>query len=94
MFFSNDFDKAETLFKSKSNQDPLYALGVGCILLIKALMTFNESDIGIATKALERAEAIANIQVSRYSDPLSLASAAQSGNQFFYSYFKDTHYWC
>lgn len=74
LFFSNEFEKAETIFKSKSLIDPLYALGLGSILLIKALMTFDDHHIQTATSFLQRTEQIASVQTQRYEDPISLGS--------------------
>ncbi|KAI7851628.1 hypothetical protein BDC45DRAFT_445267 [Circinella umbellata] len=37
VFFNNQFEEAETLFKSKADEDPLYSLGLGAMSFIKAL---------------------------------------------------------
>ncbi|KAI9287302.1 hypothetical protein BC943DRAFT_374891 [Umbelopsis sp. AD052] len=63
LFFNNKFMKAKALFESKANEDPLYALGLGSMAFIKAIMTFNETDMKVAMDTLHQAAKFANAQI-------------------------------
>lgn len=78
LFMQNKFKESESLFQLKSTHDPLYALGTGALYFVKALMTFNETDIQIATKHLDNIETIANKQIQFYEEPLTMTGVAHS----------------
>ncbi|CEP12855.1 hypothetical protein [Parasitella parasitica] len=61
--FDNKFLKAKALFQKKNNSDPLYALGLGAMTFIKAMMTYNEDDIQLAMDTLTISYNIAKIQI-------------------------------
>ncbi|KAI9467864.1 MAG: hypothetical protein EXX96DRAFT_538254 [Benjaminiella poitrasii] len=63
--FDNKFLEAKALFQQKSSCDPLYALGLGIMAFIKAIMTFNDDDIGLATNTLKMAYNISKAQIDR-----------------------------
>ncbi|ORZ33331.1 hypothetical protein BCR44DRAFT_144802 [Catenaria anguillulae PL171] len=75
IFFSNDFDGALAVMKSKSESDALFALGEGTFSMLKAMTTFDMEDIATATALLQRAEALAAAQ-------LKLAAPKSSANRF------------
>ncbi|KAI8335510.1 hypothetical protein BC941DRAFT_472167 [Chlamydoabsidia padenii] len=60
--FGNKFTKAITIFNSKAESEPLHALGLGSMLLLKAMMTYNGDDVDAAMDALTHAYTIAGTQ--------------------------------
>ncbi|KAI9253060.1 hypothetical protein EDC94DRAFT_620056 [Helicostylum pulchrum] len=65
--FDNKFMKAKAVFQTKASIDPLYALGLGAMAFIKAIMTYHESDVEIAMNALATAYTIAKTQIDNTS---------------------------
>ncbi|KAI9272010.1 hypothetical protein BY458DRAFT_533419 [Sporodiniella umbellata] len=61
--FDNRFMKAKRIFETRSTVDPLYALGLGAMAFIKAIMTFHEFDQKTAMSALATAYTIAKAQI-------------------------------
>ncbi|GAN07432.1 tetratricopeptide repeat protein 39B-like [Mucor ambiguus] len=61
------FMKAKSVFQTKASIDPLYALGLGAMAFIKAIMTYHDSDIEIAMSALATAYTIAKTQIDNTS---------------------------
>ncbi|CDH49342.1 tetratricopeptide repeat protein partial [Lichtheimia corymbifera JMRC:FSU:9682] len=61
--FDNKFMKAKAIFQSKASIDPLYALGLGSMAFIKAMMTYQEDDIETAMTALATSYTIAKAQI-------------------------------
>ncbi|KAL7327994.1 hypothetical protein PS15p_206338 [Mucor circinelloides] len=61
--FDNKFLKAKSLFQKRCYSDPLYALGLGAMTFIKAMMTYNEDDIQLAMDTLTLSYNIAKIQI-------------------------------
>ncbi|KAK4514465.1 Synaptobrevin-like protein YKT6 [Mucor velutinosus] len=59
--------KAKSVFQTKASIDPLYALGLGAMAFIKAIMTYHDSDIEIAMSALATAYTIAKTQIDNTS---------------------------
>ncbi|CEP15900.1 hypothetical protein [Parasitella parasitica] len=53
--------------QEKAGNDPLYALGLGAMAFIKAIMTYHDSDIGVAMNALATAYTIAKTQIDNTS---------------------------
>ncbi|KAI9030142.1 hypothetical protein CLU79DRAFT_734276 [Phycomyces nitens] len=72
LLFDNQFMRAKAIFQTKANIDPVYALGLGAMAFIKAMMTFDEKDISLAMNALATAYTIGKTQVdnSLYKKPL------------------------
>jgi Protein of unknown function (DUF3808) len=66
-FFSNKFMKAKSIFKAKSDTDPLFALGLGSMAFIKAIMTYDAEDIVVAVDVLNTTCAIAQAQIDAAS---------------------------
>ncbi|KAI8583599.1 hypothetical protein K450DRAFT_221917 [Umbelopsis ramanniana AG] len=66
-FFSNKFMKAKSIFKAKSDADPLFALGLGSMAFIKAIMTYDADDIVVAVDVLNTTCAIAQAQIDAAS---------------------------
>ena len=77
LFFENKFEEAEAIFAKRSKTDPMFALGLGALGFLKAIMTFSESDLEIAAKALHHADKLASAQL-RIIAPFSLVGAASS----------------
>ncbi|KAG1152941.1 hypothetical protein G6F37_000654 [Rhizopus arrhizus] len=65
--FDNRFMKAKSIFETRSTVDPLYALGLGAMAFIKAIMTFHEFDRETAMSALATAYTIAKAQIDNTS---------------------------
>lgn len=65
--FDNKFMKAKSVFQTKASIDPLYALGLGAMAFIKAIMTYHESDVEMAMSALATAYTIAKTQLDNTS---------------------------
>ncbi|KAI7903462.1 uncharacterized protein BX663DRAFT_506584 [Cokeromyces recurvatus] len=65
--FDNKFMKAKSLFQTKAGIDPLYALGLGAMGFIKAVMTYHEADMETAMNALATAYTIAKAQINNTS---------------------------
>ncbi|KAI8890300.1 hypothetical protein K501DRAFT_237334 [Backusella circina FSU 941] len=61
--FDNKFMKAKNIFQSNASYDPLYTLGLGAMAFIKAIMTYHDSDIGVAMHTLEATYTVAKTQV-------------------------------
>eukprot|EP01111_Echinosteliopsis_oligospora_P015524 TRINITY_DN6163_c0_g1_i1.p1 TRINITY_DN6163_c0_g1~~TRINITY_DN6163_c0_g1_i1.p1 ORF type:complete len:603 (+),score=113.39 TRINITY_DN6163_c0_g1_i1:97-1905(+) len=73
-FFQNRILEAEATFKKKSDVEPLSGLGLGAVVFLKALMTFNETDIQNATQILSTTRALTGIYSNVYkTKPPSLA---------------------
>lgn len=66
-FFGNKFMKAKSIFKAKSDSDPLFALGLGSMAFIKAIMTYDAEDIVVAVDVLNTTCAIAQAQIDAAS---------------------------
>lgn len=66
-FFSNKFMKAKSIFKTKSDSDPLFALGLGSMAFIKAIMTYDPVDIDVGMSVLSTTCAIAQAQIDAAS---------------------------
>ncbi|KAH8554139.1 hypothetical protein BGW37DRAFT_483589 [Umbelopsis sp. PMI_123] len=66
-FFSNKFMKAKSVFKAKSDSDPLFALGLGSMAFIKSIMTYDPNDIVVAVDVLNTTCAIAQAQIDAAS---------------------------
>lgn len=79
-FFSNKFMKAKSVFKTKSDSDPLFALGLGSMAFIKAIMTYDPVDIDVAMNVLSTTCAIAKAQIDA-------ASAKRPFKEAFSHYF-------
>ncbi|CEI96153.1 hypothetical protein RMCBS344292_10320 [Rhizopus microsporus] len=65
--FDNRFMKAKAIFQTKASIDPLYALGLGAMAFIKAIMTYHENDKETAMTALATAYTIAKAQIDNTS---------------------------
>ncbi|CAO3616446.1 unnamed protein product [Mucor hiemalis] len=65
--FDNKFMKAKSVFQTKASIDPLYALGLGAMAFIKAIMTYHDSDVEMAMTALATAYTIAKTQLDNTS---------------------------
>ncbi|KAJ3277275.1 Tetratricopeptide repeat protein 39B [Borealophlyctis nickersoniae] len=74
-FFSNQFEEAEQVMVKRAHCDPLFALGYAGVYVLKAVMTFNESDMSSAAAKLDQAEALATAQLGYYFRPSALSSA-------------------
>ncbi|KAI9470939.1 MAG: hypothetical protein EXX96DRAFT_373245 [Benjaminiella poitrasii] len=61
--FDNKFMKAKSIFQKKASVDPLYALGLGAMGFIKAIMTYHETDMDAAMNALTTAYTVAKTQI-------------------------------
>ncbi|CAM0142030.1 hypothetical protein VKS41_004265 [Umbelopsis sp. WA50703] len=66
-FFGNRFMRAKYVFKARADKDPLYALGLGSMAFIKAIMTYDPVDIDVAMDALSTACSIAQAQIDAAS---------------------------
>ncbi|KAG2174235.1 hypothetical protein INT43_004256 [Umbelopsis isabellina] len=66
-FFGNRFMRAKYVFKARADKDPLYALGLGSMAFIKAIMTYDPVDIDIGMVALSTACSIAQAQIDAAS---------------------------
>ncbi|CAO3590325.1 unnamed protein product [Absidia cylindrospora] len=60
--FGNKFTKAMSIFKLKADSEPLYALSLGSMLFLKAMMTYNEENVNAAMDSLTHSHIIANTQ--------------------------------
>ncbi|RCI00212.1 hypothetical protein CU098_000269, partial [Rhizopus stolonifer] len=67
LLFDNKFMKAKSLFQTKASIDPLYALGLGAMAFIKAIMTYHDNDREAAMNALATAYTIAKTQIDNTS---------------------------
>ncbi|KAG9285724.1 hypothetical protein G9A89_001612 [Geosiphon pyriformis] len=87
-FFCNRYSEAQSIFAERSDTDPLYALGRGCVSFLKAITTFNEQDISLAIKHLSVAETLANAELQA-----SKPTIAASFSKFFgYNANKNSQY--
>lgn len=66
-FFGNRFMRAKYVFKARADKDPLYALGLGSMAFIKAIMTYDPVDVDIGMAALSTACSIAQAQIDAAS---------------------------
>ncbi|KAI9266683.1 hypothetical protein BDA99DRAFT_30074 [Phascolomyces articulosus] len=73
--FDNKFMKAKNAFQSKANVEPLYALGLGAMAFIKAMMTYQGTDVDVAMSTLASAYTIAKAQIDNtaFKKPLKEA---------------------
>ncbi|KAI8391132.1 uncharacterized protein BYT42DRAFT_555731 [Radiomyces spectabilis] len=62
LLFNNQFMKAKAVFHSKADREPLYALQLGVMASMKALITHDETDRQIAMNSLASTYAIAKAQ--------------------------------
>ncbi|CAO3593417.1 unnamed protein product [Absidia cylindrospora] len=69
--FSNKFTKALTIFKSKAESEPLHAHGLGSMLFLKSMMTYNENDVDAAMNSLTQAYTMASTQADLSEEKLS-----------------------
>ncbi|KAI8089496.1 uncharacterized protein BX664DRAFT_135254 [Halteromyces radiatus] len=76
--FGNKFTKAMSIFKSKADSEPLYALGMGSMLFLKAMMTYNENDVEAAMKSLSDSFTIATTQAELSEEKPSFEDAFSS----------------
>lgn len=60
LFFTNKFDDAETHFSRGKDAIPIFAVGFGFVSFVKAMMTFERSDIREALSRLNHAERLAS----------------------------------
>ncbi|KAG0173841.1 Tetratricopeptide repeat protein 39C [Apophysomyces sp. BC1034] len=66
-FFNNKFSKAKAIFETRSNDDPLYALGLGSMAFIKAITSSDPKDVDIALATLTETYQFANAQIEAAS---------------------------
>ncbi|KAI8086532.1 uncharacterized protein BX664DRAFT_336077 [Halteromyces radiatus] len=66
-FFNNKFADAKSIFSTRSENDPLYALGLGCMAFIKAISSSDPKDAENAILTLTETYQFANAQIEAAS---------------------------
>ncbi|GAA5812562.1 hypothetical protein MFLAVUS_006019 [Mucor flavus] len=61
--FNNEFMKAKKIFELQASTDPLHALGLGSMVFLKALMTFNNKTTANAIEVLMSTYNLATAQI-------------------------------
>ncbi|KAG2235250.1 hypothetical protein INT48_004717, partial [Thamnidium elegans] len=61
--FNNEFMKAKKIFESQASTDPLHALGLGSMVFLKALTTFNNKTTANAIQVLMSTYNLATAQI-------------------------------
>ncbi|KAI8983038.1 hypothetical protein BDB01DRAFT_792151 [Pilobolus umbonatus] len=85
--FNNRFMRAKRLFEKKAEVDPLYALGLGSMAFLKAIMTTDDSMTNNAIDVLTTTYSIANAQINNASKKSVGDSVYQAMNSY-YHYIK------
>ncbi|KAL0094271.1 hypothetical protein F4703DRAFT_1817470 [Phycomyces blakesleeanus] len=86
--FNNRFMKAKRLFEKQADSDPLYALGLGSMAFLKAVMTTNEDTTKNAIQVLMTTYNMATAQI----DLAMKKSVGDSVVQYFSTYYNYIKY--
>ncbi|OBZ85480.1 Tetratricopeptide repeat protein 39C [Choanephora cucurbitarum] len=85
--FNNRFMKAKRLFEKQAETDPLYALGLGSMAFLKAIMTTDDAMTKNAIEVLTATYSVANAQIDAATKKTVGNSVYQTMNNY-YNYIK------